>query len=89
MDEDDRVRPVGSVRATNPARKAADRYDSERSRTWLPAPIQATSFPKVLERLRKKHAATTEETPAEPVTAEKDHPLASSGPLGRLLDTEA
>ena len=89
MDEDDRVRPVGSVRATNPARKAADRYDSERSRTWLPAPVRVVSFPKVLERLRQKRAAGVAAPTADLPETDQDHPLASSGSLGRLLDTEA
>lgn len=87
MDDDDElVRPIGAVRASSPARMPADSYDSERSRVWLLAPPRKVNFPAMLARLqrRKDAAAHQQETVAPP-----DHPLADSGSVGRLLDTEA
>jgi len=85
-DDDDLVRPVGAVRPSSPARMTADRYDSWRSRVWLLAPPRKVNFPTLLTRLqRRKDAAAEQAAPADPV----EHPLADSGTVGRLLDTEA
>ena len=85
MDED-LVRPVGSVPALRPPLRVAAWADSVRSRIWT----------QVLRRRRLAKPAPGQLYPAAPgeplgevAAAAHDYPLARSGPLGSLINTEA